>query len=186
MFLLLSSLVLVLMATASDSKTQRVKEIIAFIRSQNLSLNEFLTAFYSSQDPSLSRQRGCSLTQSKGSRFTPEDLIDLWLTHCPPGGWSYLEGAIINRAGNIIIRETDKACKLDSLRVPTTKIEANDLDEGFLLAKLEGEYRETLPYLWMLLTIITTSWNRSEKWRDKPSASKESRAKFVRFSPSFT
>ena len=169
------------MAATDDSNTQRVKEITTFIRSQNLSLNEFLLAFYSSQDPSISKQRGCCLASSDGSRFAPEELIDLWFKHCPQSSRGSLETVIVDRAGKIIIGETDKACKMDSLCVPATKIEVDDLDEEFLLPKLEGIYRESLPFLWLLLYTIATSWNRSEKQKKEPSACKESRAKFVEF-----
>lgn len=169
------------MATTDDSKTRRVKEITAFIQSRSLSLNEFLIAFYSSQDLSISTQRGCCLAKSNGSRFAPEELIELWFEHCPQKSRSYLESVVINRAGKVIIRETDKACKMDSLCVPTTKLEADDLDEQFLLSKLEGIYTETLPHLWYLLNVIVTSWNNSEKRKQEECASKQSRARFVEF-----
>jgi len=150
-----------------------------------MSLNDFLIAFYSSQDPSVSTQRGCCLAKVDGSRFAPEELVNLWFEHCPANSRGYLEGVVIKQAGKILIRETDKACKMDSLSVPTTKIEADDLDEKFLLAELEGVYRETLPYLWLLLSTIATSWNRSEKQKQEPSIRKESRARFVEPSLSF-
>ena len=168
-------------ATTDDSKTRRVKEITTFIRSHGWSLNEFLEAFYSSQDPSISAQRGCCLAKSDGSRFAPEELIDLWFKHCPSNSRGYLESVIIDRAGRIIIRETNKACKLDSLCVPTTKLGADDLDQEFLLSKLEGVYTETLPHLWLLLNMVTTSWNYSEKRKKEASVGKQSRARFVEY-----
>jgi hypothetical protein len=173
------------MATTRDVRTQRVKEITAFIGSQNLSLNEFLITFYSSQDSSISRQHRSCLMWNDGTRFTPEELIDLWLEKCPSGSRSHLERIIVARAGNIIVREADRACKLDSLRVPTTRVDVDDLEDAFVLAKLEAIYCETLPCLWMLLDMVATSWNRSEKWRDEPTASKEKRAKHVEFLPRF-
>jgi hypothetical protein len=169
------------MATTSDAKTRRVKEVIGCIR--NLTLNEFLVAFFSSEDPSIARQRGCSLAVNEGSRFASEELIDLWFKHCPPNSWSCLKEAIINRAGKIIISETDEACKMDSLCVPTTKIEAGDLDEDFLMGKLEKVYLEVLPYLWLLLNAIITSWNHSEKQKGKPSARKLNGARNVESQP---
>jgi len=169
------------MSTDDDSKTRRVKEITAFISSRSLSLNEFLIAFYSSQDPSVSAQRGCCLAKSDGCRFAPEELINLWFKHCPSKSRSYLESVVVDRAGKVIIRETDKACKLDSLSIPTTKLGADDLDQDFLLSKLEGVYTETLPQLWFLLNLIVTSRNRSEKQKDEACASKETRARFVEF-----
>lgn len=125
------------------------------------------------------------MAKGDGCRFAPEELIDLWFEHCPANSRGYLEGVVIKQAGKIIIRETDKACKTDSLSVPTTKIEADDLDEEFLLSKLEGVYRETLPYLWLLLNTVVTSWNRSEKQKQEPSACKEDRARFVESLPQF-
>ena len=169
------------MATADDSKTRRVKEITAFIRSRNWSLNEFLIAFYSSEDSSISAQRGCCLAQNDGSRFAPEELIDLWFKHCPSNSQNYLEGVVIDRAGKILIRETDRACKLDSLRISTTDLKADDLDHNFALSKLESIYTVTLPYLWFLLDAIVTSWNRSEKQKKESSACKDNRARFVEF-----
>jgi hypothetical protein len=121
------------------------------------------------------------LAKSDGSRFAPEELIDLWFEHCPANSQSYLEEHHHQACREDHHRETDKACKLDSLSVPTTKIEADDLDEEFLLSKLEGVYTETLPYLWLLLNAVVTSWNRSEKQKEESSACKESRARFVEF-----
>lgn len=167
------------MAAIDDSKTRRVKETSTFIRSQGWSLNNFLIAFYSSQDPSVATHRGHCLAKSDGFRFAPEELIDLWFEHCPSNSQSYLESVVVDRAGKIIIRETDKACRLDSLCVPTTKLGADDLDQQFLLSKLEGVYTETLPYLWLLLNIIITSWNPSEKRKKEPSTCKQDRARFV-------
>lgn len=175
----------VFMANIDDSKTQRVKEITAFIHSKGFTLNEFLIAFYSSQDVSIKRQRGCSLTKREQYQFSPEELLDLWLKHCPSNSQGYLKSVVVDRAGEIIIKETSKACKLDSLRVPTTKIEADNLDKDFLLAKLEDVYKEALPSLWMLLNMIATSWNSLEKKKDEPSVLKESRAKFVGPLPRF-
>ena len=173
------------MATTDDSKTRRVKEVTAFIQSQSLSLNEFLIAFYSSEDPSISAQRGCCLAKSGGSRFAPGELIDLWFEHCPSNSQSYLESVVIKHTGKVIIRETDKACKLDSLCVPTTKLRADDLDQQFLLSNLEGIYTSTLPHLWHLLSIVVTSWNRSEKQKKEACTSKQRRATFVKFFPGF-
>jgi len=68
------------------------------------------------------------LAKSGGSRFAPEELIDLWFEHCPLNSQSYLESVVIKHTGAVIIRETDKACKLDSLRVPTTQLGANSTD----------------------------------------------------------
>ena len=166
---------------ASDSKTQQVKEITAFIRSKDFTLNEFFIAFYSSQDPAISTLRGQCLALRKESKFAPEELIDLWLKHSPSKSRPYLEGVVVDRAGKIIIKETDRACQLDSLCVPTTKIEVDNLDENFLLSKLEGIYRATLPHLWRLLDSIVTSLNCSEKRNDEQSVCKETRARFVAF-----
>ena len=145
------------MATVDDSKTRRVKEITEFIHSCNWSLNEFLINFYLSTDGSIATQRGCCLAKSDGARFAPEELVNLWFAHCPQSSRPYLEHVIVERAGKIIIKETQKACKKDSLQVPTTSLKADDLDKDFLLAKLEQEYTETLPHLCFLLNAIMTS-----------------------------
>ena len=123
------------------------------------------------------------MAKNEGTRFAPEELIDLWFEHCPPNSQSHLDEAIINRAGKIIISETDKACRVDSLRVPTTKIEADDLDEGFLMGKLEKIYSEAMPYLWLLLHSTITSWNHSERQKGKPSTRKLSGARNVESQP---
>lgn len=126
------------------------------------------------------------MAKSSGSRFAPEELIDLWFEHCPSGGQSYLESVVVKHTVNDIIRETDKACKLDSLHVPMTELGANDLDQQFLLSKLERIYTETLPHLWYLLNIVIASWNCSEELKKEACASKQSRATFVEFFPRFT
>ena len=166
----------------SDSKAHRVKEVTELIRSQNWSFNDFLIAFYSSDDISIATQRGRCLTKSDGARFTPEELLDLWVDHCPAGSQPYLEHVIVDRASRIITKETDRACASKSLSVPTTSVTADDLDENFLLPKLEAEYIGILPHLWFLLNAVITSSNRSEQQKHQAAASKEVRAKFVEFS----
>lgn len=174
------------MATVDNSKTRRVKEITEFIRSRNWSLNDFLINFYSSTDCSIATQRGCCLTKGEGARFAPEELLNLWFDHCPQGSQSYLEHIIINRASKIIMKETQKACEKEFLQVPTTSLEADDLDTDFLLASLEGDYTETLPHLCSLLNTVITSKNRSEQRKGEAASSKEDRAKFVESSFSFS
>jgi hypothetical protein len=177
----LNSFTLVLMASSDDSKTRRVKAVTECIREEGFSLNEFLVEFYSSKDPFLSHQRGCSLAQSPGCQFAPRQLIDLWFEHCPQSGQRPLENTIIDWAGQIIIKETDRACKSKSLCVATTKLEADDLDRDFLLAKLERVYNELLPWLWLLLFTVVTSWNRSERQKGELAACRERKATHVEF-----
>ena len=160
------------MSSSTDPDTQRVKAITGFIGSLGWSLNEFLIVFYSSKDPFISSQRGSCLAKSDALG----DLLNLWFKHCPSSSWGRLESAVMDQASKIIINEADKACDLDSLRIPTTKVEADDLDEEFLLAKLQTIYTKTLPYLWLLLFTVITSWNRSEKQKGKSADCKEKRA----------
>ena len=163
----------------NDSKACKVKEVTNLVRSQSWSFNDFLIAFYSSGDTSIATQRGSCLTKNDGARFAPEELLGLWFDHCPLGSQDYLEHVIVDRASRIIVKETDKACALKSLSVSTTSVEADDLDEDFLLSKLETEYTGTLPHLWHLLNTIVTSSNRSEQQKQQVAASKETRAAFV-------
>jgi hypothetical protein len=174
-----------LMATVDDSKTRRVKEITDYIHSHNWSLNEFLINFYSSKDGAIATQRGCCLARSDGARFAPEELINLWFKHCPRSSRPYLEHVIVEHASRIITKETEKACEKDSLQVPTTSLEADDLDKDFLLSKIEREYTTTLPLLCFLLNTVIMSMNRSEKQKGEAASSKEDRARFVEFSLNF-
>lgn len=167
------------MPSSDEIKALRVKEVTELIRAQHWSFNDFLIAFYSSSDSSIVTQRGRCLTKSDGARFAPEELVSLWLDHCPPSSRSSLEHVIIDHASRIVTKETDKACAVKSLCVSTTSVTDDDLDEGFLLSKLETEYRSTLPLLWLFLYMIITSPNRSEQQKQQPAASKETRAKFV-------
>jgi hypothetical protein len=167
------------MQSGDTTKASRVKEVTELIHSQHWSFNDFLLTFYSSSDPSIVTQRGRCLTKSDGARFAPEELIDLWLDHCPANSRCFLEHVIVNRASHIITKEADKACTTKSLCVPATSITDDDLDEGFLLSKLETEYTTTLPLLWLFLYAIVTSANRSEQQKQQAAASKEMRAKFV-------
>ena len=167
------------MSSSNDSKTHRVKAVTELIRSQRWTFNDFLIAFYSSGDTSIATQRGRCLTNVDGAQFAPEELLDLWLKHCPLASQGYLEHVIVERTSHIITKETDKACALKSLHVSTTSVTADDLDEHFLLSKLETVYTTTLPLLWFLLNAIITSSNRSEQQKQQPAASKETRATFV-------
>lgn len=164
----------------SDStKAHRVKEVTALIRSQNWTFNDFLIAFYSSRDDSIAAQRGSCLTKSDGARFAPEELIDLWFDRCPSGSRHDLENVIIDHACHIITKEANKACASKSLCISTTSVAAGDLDEGFLLSKLETEYTGMLPHLWFLLDAVITSRNRSEQQKQQAATGKEMRATFV-------
>lgn len=119
------------------------------------------------------------MTKNDGARFTPEELIDLWLEHCPTRSQGHLEHVIIDRASRIITKETDKACALKSLCISTTSVTADDVDDNFLLSKLETTYTEILPHLWFFLSAVITSSNRSEQQKQQTGAGKEMRAKFV-------
>lgn len=163
-----------------DSQARRIKEVTGFVRSQNWSLNDFLLAFYSSGDTSIATHRGRCLTKVDGARFAPEELVDLWLQHCPSGSQNYLEHVIVERASRIITKETDKACALKSLCVSTTSVKADDLDDQFLLSRLEPIYTTILPCLWFLLHAVITSSNRSEQQKQHAAAGKETRARFVK------
>lgn len=167
--------------SGNDFKARKVKEVTNLIRSQSWSFNDFLIAFYSSSDTSIATQRGSCLTNADGARFAPEELLGLWFDHCPSGSQRYLEHVVIDRASRIIVKEADKACALKSLSVSTTSVEADDLDEDFLLSKLETEYTGTLPHLWYLLNAVIASSNRSEQQKQQVAASKETRAAFVEF-----
>ena len=168
---------------SEDSKTCRVKEITDFISRHNLTLNDFLISFYSLQDTLVSAHRGCCSTKSDGAQFAPEVLIDLWLKHCLLKSQDYLKSIIVDQASRILVKETNKACRLGSLHILTTKLTADDLNEDFLLSKLETTYTETPPLLWMLLTFLITLWNSSEQWRREPSACKEGRVKHIESLP---
>lgn len=163
----------------NDSETNKVKAVTDLIASQKWSFNDFLIAFYSSGDASIATQRGTCLTKRDGSRFTPEELLDLWLEHSPSRSRPYLKHIIVDRASRIIIKETNKACGLKSLCISATSVEADDLDEDFVLSRLEAEYTGALPQLWYFLTTIITSSNRSEQQKQQVAASKETRAAFV-------
>jgi hypothetical protein len=168
---------------SNNSKARRVKEVIELICSQNWSFNDFLIAFYSTDDTSIATQQGRCLTKSDRARFTPEELLGLWFEHCPPGSQGYLEHVVVDRASRVITKEADKACTSKSLCNPTTSVASDDLDENFLLSKLETEYPGTLPHLWSLLNTVITSSNWSEQQKQQAAASKEMRAKFVGFLP---
>ena len=169
------------LATMSRSDTSRVKEVASLISSQGWTFNDFLIAFYSSDDPFIAARRGSCLTKTSGARYAPERLLDLWLERCPPGSQEHLKHTIVGCASRIVIKETDKACGLKSLHVSTTSVTADDLDESFLLPKIEMEYARTLPHLWFFLDAIISSPNRSEQQKQELAESKEDRAKRVEF-----
>ena len=164
------------MQASSDHDASRVKAVIELIDSQGWSFNSFLIAFYSSSDAFIAKRRGHCLTKSDGARYVPEELLGYWLNNSPAKSRSSLKKVIIDCASKLAIKEADRACVMDSLSVSTTSVTHKDLDEEFLLSRLEGIYTESLPLLWSFLRSIVMSANRSEKKKGEPAACKETRA----------
>jgi len=49
------------------------------------SVNDFLLAFYTSNDPIVSQQARRNLSYTAGQSFAPEKILDAWLDHGPSG-----------------------------------------------------------------------------------------------------
>lgn len=167
------------MSSANNPEAQRVKQVTELIHSQHWSFNDFLIAFYSSKDRSIATQRGQCLMHRDGERYAVGQLLDLWWENCPSASKSDFKHVIINHAARIITKEANKACAMDSLYIPTTSVTASDLDEGFLLSKLQPLYETTLPFLWLLLHSVIASPNRSEQRKQQTSVQKGTRTTFV-------
>ena len=49
------------------------------------SMNQFLLAFYTSDNPEVLQQSHSSLSYTKGQSFAPEKILDAWLKNGPTG-----------------------------------------------------------------------------------------------------
>ncbi|KIM71540.1 hypothetical protein PILCRDRAFT_16981 [Piloderma croceum F 1598] len=138
------------------------------------SVNDFLLAFYTSNDPIVSQQAQRNLSYTAGQSFAPEKILDAWLDHGPSGeSRDQLHLAITRKAAKIMIKETDKAYHQDELRISSSKLDIPYLTTEFGLKKMLVLYQTVLLCLWLLLSTILAAQNDYEKKTGREKEGKE-------------
>lgn len=161
---------------------QKIKNITHCIRQQgDWSVNDFLKAFYSSDDPDIVLQATQSLAFRSGKAFFPDSLLTLFRNRVSAGdSEKELNKTITRHCADIVVNESTKAYHHEKLRLSSSKVTIALLTTSFTLSMLAPLYRELLPCLWLLLFHLITAVNDYEMKVGHEKQDKESRASQVR------
>lgn len=161
-------------------RVQKIKGVLSAIDTYKWeSFNDFLLAFYTSKDQDVRHQASRSIAYTPGQRFAPETILDIWLDRATSDTKHHLHRIITERAANIMIAESTRACRHDALQVPSSKINIPYLSTDFGLKHLAAMYQTLLPCLWLLLTMLMTASNDYETKTGREKENKDSRASSV-------
>ncbi|TFY74571.1 hypothetical protein EWM64_g9441 [Hericium alpestre] len=150
------------MTSAQADKLQRT---ITSIKSNGWrSINDFLTAFYTSDDDTVKQVSNTNLRYKAGQTFAPDVLIDAWLTNGPKGeSRKKLHETITRRAADVMIKESTRACNNPALKVSSSHVTVPYLTSEFGLNDVMSLYRTLLPCLWLFLSLLIMAPNTYEK-----------------------
>jgi hypothetical protein len=138
------------------------------------SMNQFLLAFYTSDNPEVLQQSRSSLSYTEGQAFALEKILDAWLKNGPTGNsHDQLQLTITQKTATIMIKETDKAYHWDELCISSSQLDIPYLTTECGLKKMASMYQTTLPCLWLLLSTILAAPNDYEKEQSKEKEGKE-------------
>jgi hypothetical protein len=138
------------------------------------SMNQFLLAFYTSDNPEVLQQSRSSLSYTEGQAFAPEKILDAWLKNGPTGNSrDQLHLAITRKTAAIMVKETDKAYHRDELCISSSQLDIPYLTTEFGFKKMASMYQTIRPCLWLLLSTILATPNDYEKKQGKEKEGKE-------------
>ena len=154
-----------LTSSSQDRRREKVKNVFATGRDNKWgSLNEFLFAFFSSEDKNISRQANTCLRYKHGQIYAPEKLLTIWLERTHGESRQYLQETITRNAADIMVKESDRAIRDERLRVSATGATIPRLSTpDFGLGRLAEVYQTLLPCMWMLLLALLTASNTYER-----------------------
>ena len=163
--------------TSQTRRVEKINGVLAAVKANNwTSLNDFLYAFYSSNDPDISRQAGTCIGYKEGRTYSPEKLLDIWMQRSTSDSKPHLKEVITKKAGAILVEESSKAISDPRLRVHSTGATIPRLTTDFGLGKLAEIYQSLLPCMWLLLSMVLMAENNYERKNHRPKQNKESRA----------
>lgn len=120
--------------------------------------NEFFEAFF--RDPKYAAQ---SFRYQQDAKYFPVTLLDIMEDSIPSGeGIAAFNAAISHKAAKIMVEESTRAFRKDSLRVPTNSMTIPPLTTKFGLGTILMLYHNTLPCLFSLLFTLLTANNDYE------------------------
>ncbi|KAI1791172.1 hypothetical protein LXA43DRAFT_1142675 [Ganoderma leucocontextum] len=164
-------------STLSNQK-QHVAKIDAVLTaiSQNKwsSINEFLLAFYTCQDPKISTRARRSIAYTEKKVFPPRQIMDAWFS-CPnlrPKTKHELGLAVTEKAAAVMVEESSRACKEKSLQLSSTGVDIESLTVNLALRQLAETFQRLLPCLWLLLTTLLMATNTYERKNKKEKIGK--------------
>lgn len=163
--------------SSQEQRVQKIKHVLSAVSQARWgSFNEFLLAFYTSQDPEISRQAGTCLGYKEGQSYAPERLLDAWLKKTSGESRNHLEEVIVRKAGDVLVKESDRALRDPELRVPATEATIPRLTSDFGLKRVATIYQTLLPCMWLLLITLMTATNTYEQKFHREKLNKEVRA----------
>ncbi|TFY56499.1 hypothetical protein EVJ58_g7606 [Rhodofomes roseus] len=113
---------------SQNSRLQRVNKIRAVLQAVKennwRSFNEFLLAFYTSQDEEIAKQAGRCIAHTDGKSFPPEQILDIWLATNNQDTKVALEQMVTRKAADVLVRESTRACHEDKLKLTSAKVDA--------------------------------------------------------------
>lgn len=164
-------------------RVEKIQAVLQAVKDHNWrSLNDFLLAYYSSNDAEIAQQAGRNIAYTEGKRFAPEQIIDSWLDTAHGETKRQLEMMLTRKAAGILVEESSRACHKPALKLPASKVETSYLSTDFALSKLATIYQTMLPCLWLLLMTLLTAPNDYERKHGKEKKGKDTRFPPVSFS----
>ncbi|KII93848.1 hypothetical protein PLICRDRAFT_171553 [Plicaturopsis crispa FD-325 SS-3] len=139
------------------------------------SVNDFLLAFYTSQDAVVVQEAYQNLAFTNGKAFPPEKkILVAWLEHGHTGdSRRELHHAITRKTADVVVKESTAAYHKDALCLSSSDIDVQFLTADFGLNKIMDVYHTLLPCLWFLLAALLTAPNDYERWNGRKKQGKE-------------
>lgn len=174
------------MPPPKSPQAQRINKIKAVTKSVKEhwpkgSFNDFLLAFYTSDDAAVSQHAAMTLRYDEGKDYSPAKILDAWFDRAPSqASKEQLNKIIMKKAADIAIKESTKACKSKDLQVASADIDIDRLTSNTALHQIKNVYQAVLPCLWLFLFAILTADNNYEKKKRVQKKNKEQIAERVR------
>ncbi|KAG6835249.1 hypothetical protein H0H93_003482 [Arthromyces matolae] len=157
--------------TTRQSKEEKLTKSVAAIKKIGFrSINDFVESYYDSEHAVQ------SLRYQDGMAYGPAKLMDSWTQNVPPASRKHLNLAITRKSAEIMVQESTKAYRDDSLRLSSSGISIPYLTTNFGLSKIHQTYTQLLPCLTLLLTTLITAPNDYERFKHVEKEGKEQMA----------
>jgi hypothetical protein len=126
------------------------------------SVNEFLVAFYSSENPIILdlARRSLQYREDHPNSFLPRRILPLWLKLSSITGENQIRVLLTEQVATSVKDECNRAIRINDLRLD---LEDDRLAAGLsILSKLYNRYQELLPCLCLILSTTLLASNKYE------------------------